>query len=506
MSWQKYSVKLVLGFPLSLPMVAYAINIGDTYVQTQQNQPLTASINVNDINPRTFSVKVAQAEVYRQLGLSKDSDIQVKFVPTSSNGGQILLTTTRPINAPFTDVVLNITEGSVTKTLPKTLLLPIDSSQQITTQANTSAFVSPQQKVILSPGNAVQLPTMTPDTILPQNTPLQPIVVNQMPTLPTMGSTIESLPTATAPIALANENGSLRIQETRTVKAIERADNSNTEDASLAQTVANPAPTNAPVSPSSAAYPTRSSTKTNTRSKQPPSQSDMTTYTLQRNDNLWTIASRIAAANRKDIDTVMADIMAANPDAFPDNDPAKLIANTDLQLPKYKVVPSQIGIKSANKARQHYRQSKKPVATTKATKKTTTTTKPVATSQATNTLAKIHGKIQSKPHSKPQRYTAPKKANAIATPKVAKKPEMTIIAPNNTHGSVQGQSNTKNKLGKGLSSQVVAQVQQKRQATAQQARHVNKLNQDLVGAENRLKIQNAKLAQLEKRLKELNKK
>ena len=82
---------------------------------------------------------------------------------------------------------------------------------------------------------------------------------------------------------------------------------------------------------------------------------------------------------------------------------------------------------------------------------------------------------------------------------------MTIIAPNHTNGSVQGQS-TKNKVSKGMSSQVAAQVQQKRQATAQQATKVNKLNQDLVGAENRLKIQNTKLAQLEKRLKELNKK
>ena len=82
---------------------------------------------------------------------------------------------------------------------------------------------------------------------------------------------------------------------------------------------------------------------------------------------------------------------------------------------------------------------------------------------------------------------------------------MTIIAPSHTNGSVQGQS-TNNKLGKAMSSQVAAQVQQKRQATAQQATKVNKLNQDLVGAENRLKIQNTKLAQLEKRLKELNKK
>ena len=81
MSWQKYSVHLVLGFPLSLPIVAYAVNIGDTYVQTQQNQPLNASINVSDINPRTFSVTVAQADVYRQLGLSKDAYIS-KAMPS----------------------------------------------------------------------------------------------------------------------------------------------------------------------------------------------------------------------------------------------------------------------------------------------------------------------------------------------------------------------------------------------------------------------------------------
>ena len=203
------------------------------------------------------------------------------------------------------------------------------------------------------------------------------------------------------------------------------------------------------------------------------------TYTLQRNDNLWTIASNIAAANRKDVDQVMADIMAANPTAFPDNDPTKLVANTQLQIPKYKVVPSQIGIKSANKARQQYRQNKKRVPSKKSAAKQPATLK---TTKKTRKAQKT-----------PRPYAATKKS------------EMTIIAPNHTNGSVQGQS-TKNKVGKGMSSQVAAQVQQKRQATAQQATKVNKLNQDLVGAENRLKIQDTKLAQLEKRLKELNKK
>ena len=479
MSWQKYSVHLVLGFPLSLPIVAYAVNIGDTYVQTQQNQPLNASINVSDINPRTFSVKVAQADVYRQLGLSKDADIQIKFVPTSSNGGQIVLTTKRAINAPFTDVVLNITENGVTKTLPKTLLMPIDSAQKITTQANTTALQSPAQNIVIGSANPVQLPVMSPDPMPMQPITLPSTTINQLPNLPTTG-----MPAGAAPMTLASENSDyLRIQETRTVRAIRP--NGTVYTQAMPQTQ-NPIQTNAADTqlPSPAAnygnQPLdKSKSKFKYSAKNPQIIGETTTYTLQRNDNLWTIASNIAAANRKDVDQVMADIMAANPTAFPDNDPTKLVANTQLQIPKYKAVPSQIGIKSANKARQQYRQNKKRVPSKKSAAKQPTTLK---TTKKTLKAQKT-----------PRPYAATKKS------------EMTIIAPNHSNGSVQGQS-TKNKVGKGMSSQVAAQVQQKRQATAQQATKVNKLNQDLVGAENRLKIQNTKLAQLEKRLKELNKK
>ena len=487
MSWQKYSVHLVLGFPLSLPIVAYAVNIGDTYVQTQQNQPLNASINVSDVNPRTFSITVAQADVYRQLGLSKDADIQIKFVPTSSNGGQIVLTSKQPINAPFTDVVLNITENGVTKTLPKTLLMPIDSAQKITTQANTTTLQSPAQNIVIGSANPVQLPVMSPDPI-----PLQPITlpsttINQLPNLPTT-----AMSAGAAPMTLSSENTDyLRIQETRTVRTVQP--NGTVYTQAMPQTQ-NPIQTNDTDNqlPSPAASygnqpldKSKSKSKSKYSAKNPQIIGETTTYTLQRNDNLWTIASNIAAANRKDVDQVMADIMAANPTAFPDNDPTKLVANTQLQIPKYKAVPSQIGIKSANKARQQYRQNKRRVAS----KKSVIAPKSAAKQPATPKTTKKTLKAQKTPRP----YAATKKS------------EMTIIAPNHTNGSVQGQS-TKNKVSKGMSSQVAAQVQQKRQATAQQATKVNKLNQDLVGAENRLKIQNTKLAQLEKRLKELNKK
>lgn len=483
MSWQKYSVHLVLGFPLSLPIVAYAVNIGDTYVQTQQNQPLNASINVSDVNPRTFSVKVAQADVYRQLGLSKDADIQIKFVPTSSNGGQIVLTTKHAINAPFTDVVLNITENGVTKTLPKTLLMPIDSAQKITTQANTTALQSPAQNIAIGSANPVQLPVMSPDPMPMQPITLPSTTINQLPNLPTTG-----MPVGAVPVTLASENSDyLRIQETRTVRSVQP--NGAAYTPAVPQTQ-NPIPTSAADNqlPSQAAsYGNQSLDKSNSKysAKNPQIIGETTTYTLQRNDNLWTIASNIAAANRKGVDQVMADIMAANPTAFPDNDPDKLVANTQLQIPKYNVVPSQIGIKSANKARQQYRQNKRRVVSKKSVIAAESAAKQPATAKTTKKTLKAQ--------KTPRPYAATKKS------------EMTIIAPNHTNGSVQGQRSN-NKVGKGMSSQVAAQVQQKRQATAQQATKVNKLNQHLVGAENRLKIQNTKLAQLEKRLKELNKK
>ena len=487
MSWQKYSVHLVLGFPLSLPIVAYAVNIGDTYVQTQQNQPLNASINVSDINPRTFSVKVAQADVYRQLGLSKDADIQIKFVPTSSNGGQIVLTTNRAINAPFTDVVLNITENGVTKTLPKTLLMPIDSAQKITTQANTTALQSPAQNIIIGSANPVQLPVMSPDPIPMQPITLPSTTINQLPNLPTTG-----MPAGAAPMTLASENSDyLRIQETRTVRSVQPNGAVYTQAVPQTQNPIQKSAADNQLPSPAASYGNQPSDKSKSKSKfkysakNPQIIGETTTYTLQRNDNLWTIASNIAAANRKDVDQVMADIMAANPTAFPDNDPTKLVANTQLQIPKYKVVPSQIGIKSANKARQQYRQNKKRVASKKSVIAAESAAKQPATLKTTKKTLKAQ--------KTPRPYAATKKS------------EMTIIAPNHSKGSVQGQR-SKNKVGKGMSSQVAAQVQQKRQATAQQATKVNKLNQDLVGAENRLKIQNTKLAQLEKRLKKLNKK
>ena len=590
MSWQKYTVKLVLGLPLSFPIVTYAVNIGDTYVQSQQNQPLNARINVSDIDPRTFSVKMAQSDIYQQLGLSKESEVQARFEPTSSNGGQIILSTSQPINAPFTDVVLTITNQGETKTLPKTLLMPINSKQKITTQANTSTLRDTNRQVVLGAANPVNLPlVLSPYTGNDVN-----VLPTSQPTKQMAESTQTSTPTPTTPTVTTHNNGVLRIQEVRTYRAVSnnfdtpnqpQAINPNTSDSTY--------PTATPIQKPIKKQKNRT---TSSPSSAPPTAT--TTYVLQRNDNLWTIARKIAAANRKDTASVMADIMAANPNAFADNDPTKLTANTELKLPKYKTVPSQLGINNANEARQQTKSTKLPIKKQKnRTTSSPSSAPPTATTtyvlQRNDNLWTIARKIaaanrkdtasvmadimaanpnafadndptkltantelklpkyktvpsqlginnanearqqtkstklpKSTKQKKPQQPTAapavsthtPKRskpstqsgrtpAKVAPAVKTNKKSEMTIIAPTTQNGTAQGQSSpNKQKTSKGLSPQALAQLQQKRQQTASQANKVGQLNQSLVSADTRLKLQNAKLAQLEQRLKELNKK
>lgn len=201
------------------------------------------------------------------------------------------------------------------------------------------------------------------------------------------------------------------------------------------------------------------------------------TYVIQRNDNLWTIANQLAKQNNKNVNDVMKEIVEANPTAFKNNDPSKLQVNAELEIPKYEVMPSQLGAKLANEARQ-------------TAKKQTT--------------AKKSSKKDSYKATKPKHTTTTVKKQTVKKPTTRKKSEMQIIAPSQTAGSAQGSKKGSNQ-GSGTTP-VVNQVQQKRQATAQKASKVSSLNQSLMDAEKRLKMQNAKLAQLEQRLKELNKK
>ena len=471
MSWQKCSIQLILGLPLSLPIVTYAVNIGDTYVQSQQNQPLNASINVTDIDPANFSVKIANPDAYRQLGLSKDSDVSVRFEPTSSNGGKIVLTTNQPVNAPFTDVVLDINNNGTSKTLPKTLLMPLDNVQAITTQSETDLIDIKPKPIIVGQNNQVDLPIVSNPE--PEIVTTQPIIETpttvETPVVSTQLATTNSSEPLAETVLNNRATDNLKVEETRRVYPAGTVPPALTEQP--LETLQ--ATTQTPTQPKSDTTKAEEEQTTNTTT----TDSGTMVYVIQRNDNLWTIANQLAKKNNKDVNTVMKEIMTANPNAFPDNDPSKLQVNMELEVPKYEVMPSQLGVKAATSAKA---EATKKTTTKQSTSKSYSASKPKSTK---TTVAK-------KPTSSTKK--------AVTT---RKKTEMQIIAPSQKAGSVQGG----NKTGKGTNP-AIAQVQKKRQATAQKATKVSSLNQSLVDAEKRLKLQNDKLAQLEKRLKELKKK
>lgn len=472
MSWQKRSIKLILGLPLSLPIISYAVNIGDTYVQSQQNQPLNATINVTDVDPADFSVKIANPDTYRQLGLSKDTDINVRFEPTSSNGGKIVMTTTQPVASPFTDVVLDINNKGDVKTLPKTLLMPIDNSQAIITQSETSLVEIEPAPIVVGQDNQVQLPAVSAEPTIVE----EPII--------TATPNVEQLAIDTPEITPPIQTATVEPLVEKTLNK-QRTDHLVVEEKRLVYPAgATPAPlpplTEQPIAPlqtqdkpATADEVSVATTTDNTAQ----TDGSTVTYVIQRNDNLWTIANQLAKQNNKNVNDMMKEIVEANPMAFKNNDPSKLQVNAELEIPKYEVMPSQLGAKSANEARQ-------------TAKKQTT--------------AKKSSKKDSYKATKPKHTTTTVKKQTVKKPTTRKKSEMQIIAPSQTAGSAQGSKKGSNQ-GSGTTP-VVNQVQQKRQATAQKASKVSSLNQSLMDAEKRLKMQNAKLAQLEQRLKELNKK
>lgn len=514
MSWQKNSIKVILSLPLALPIISYAINVGDTFVQSQQNQPLHASIDVSDIDPENFSVKIANTVVYQQLGLSNDNSVSVMFQQTGKNSGKIILTTKQPINTPFADIILDIQNHDEKKLLPKTLLMPLDDSQKITPQSEDFLIKAQPTTVNIGESQQIELPvtsndetnqtetTQTSEEATTDNSSSDTVVV-QNQEVPITINVISPVKEET------DDSQHLTIQETREYIPLESSSPPVTTVATVEEIPTDTSePTEATVSdnnPSSEPEPEKSepeeevtASDSTTEDKTETETDETITYIIQRNDNLWTIANKIAKKNKTDVNSVMKAIVAKNPDVFKNGDASKIDVKTPLILPKYEVMPSQFGIKSAKAVQQHSKKVEKTEKveskkTSKSTSHKTTTTH----SNSTHTQHTHHKTASTKAKAKPTRTQRTKA-------KRKSKSEMTIIVANKHNGSAQGSTQSSN--SKNLSPQMLAQIKQKRQTTAKQANRVKKLNTQLVSAENKLKIQNSKLAQLEKRLKELNKK
>ncbi|WP_201595182.1 type IV pilus assembly protein FimV [Psychrobacter vallis] len=115
----------------TLASTAQAATIGKTVVTSAQHEPLAASIVVTNIRSADFSASLANPIIYQQMGLTPTDSMMVSFRPTSATSGQVFITTSKPVSKPFADVVLAIEDNGQRNVIPKTLLMPLDTSLPI---------------------------------------------------------------------------------------------------------------------------------------------------------------------------------------------------------------------------------------------------------------------------------------------------------------------------------------------------------------------------------------
>ena len=522
-------VKLPAIISLLVTSQLYAATIGTTHVNSIQYEPLSATIDVSDIDADNFSVALANQQTYQHMGLSARPTMSVSFVRSSPNSGKVVITTSAPLSEPFADVVLTVNDAGSQNIVPKTLLLPLGKgimpSQSNLTTGNTktpnlptvnpSASASLQQPILGKPLpiNSSLPPPLNVVSVTPQATNNEPLNAAILADSNIGNSELKDSDT------VANDNSknlqTLTMQVHRSYHARStRAANNNEQNTDRNQPVIL---TQEQMLPDSQDNVTEiAATKTETQSEvsigpvanannaataqanndnkaseaqtasSAPSISDVPniplgtqTYTVQRNDNLWTISRQIATENNLSIQTVMQQIKAYNQDAFIDGNVERLKANANLKLPDYEVIPSKLGIQAAIAARKAQQ--------TKPSSSVASSTKNAQKNQRTETA-------QAK---RPAKTTTPTKSTA----KAVTRPHVTLVTPNKSTSK-----SSKAATGTGQDAALVAKLQTTRQLTAQKAKQVQSLSQQFTESTNRMHLQNQRLADLEKRLKNLRNK
>ncbi|STZ55786.1 Tfp pilus assembly protein FimV [Moraxella lacunata] len=484
MSWHKthrttfiYQAVLASLFGM-VSLNASAMNLGQANITSAQHEPLSATINVTNIDAANFHASVASNDIYRQMGLSPDAQISVSFTPTSNNAGQITLTSNQPISTPFADVVLNLNNNGEQIIEPQTLLMPLPAA---------NAFTLPEDKVtqVVTAETRPNLPETSPTTKTPDDTmsldePVTQVITQDTPVL-------EPVPTA-----VGTSEGNI-ISKEETVLSQITPEGTNRQVDILTEEIVRrvypagqvpPTPTNPTfdepfiaqdTTPEQVSQPKQGQVATPTES-----QSSQAIYVVQQGDSLWNIANVIAQANNMNVNEVMAAIHETNPDAFNKGNINQLKTNANLNLPNYQVIPSQKAIAEAIEAR---RASKERAVTAR---------QPTSRSNTARQTRKETPKRSSQVTAKPAQKALPKA-------------QMTLVTPTQ-QGSATGTNNKHSSNTAAGGGNLAGTLKNTRQQTASNAKRVNSLNEELSSAARKVQLQNQKLAELESRLKSLKEK
>lgn len=465
----------VLGFGT---INAQAISLGQPTIQSGQNEPLSATIDVSGIDANQFEASIASNAIYAQMGLTQSADISVQFVRTSDTSGKLILTSTRPITTPFADVVLNLHNKDEQILEAQTLLMPMSHGSQTPDYDTPIIAQDDHQNLPIASGHesaddhAFTIPE--PASI---QTPVQTDGNSPSPYAPMLAenNTDQAL-SGKAPRGTNNQLEVLTGEITRKIYPKGMAPTTSSEHGKLPISIALP----------DDAMDEHELAKKR-KSGQPKPHEDEgddahpesagATYVVQSGDTLWSIARHIAKVNNLSIDSVMTALHEQNPDAFDGGKMNRLKANVPLSIPAYDVIPSQKAIEEAISAKRSSGSGGKVKSA-----RTTTHTKASASKKPT----------------RPKTVTKP-----------LPRPQVTLVTPSQSGASTGGDV----KASKPAPSQptsvavggddLINTLKSTRNQTAQTAKRVNGLNQELSTASHKLQLQNQKLAELEARLKAL---
>lgn len=345
-----------------------AIQLDPIQIQSGSGDLLYAEMKFSNSNPNEkIDVNLATTEDIINLRASHQAPGHLNFFTrrSSDGSGVIVITSTRPIIEPELNILLKIQEGSATHiqqvkanlTRTKSAATPMampSNEKSLTPQVIVSekdiALNLPESTLIKSAStenNATKTTTVT--TVSPSST-VTPLAISTVP-LPILNTS----PNTTA----ANTNTTTTIQNTP-ITAKENTAPPSTQITQITQTV-NTNHAREDANATRAAFLKQHSAITpkveiaQQKSEQKPQPEPATAqnqnkqnlhatqqakaaaaskeiHTVQANESLWSIASKIAARTKQSVPEVMRELQTNNPQAFIQGDPNRLRQGVALNL------------------------------------------------------------------------------------------------------------------------------------------------------------------------------
>lgn len=480
--------QLVLGLSvgMALPTLGNALTVGNIEVQSAVNEPFRAKIPLRNINVPLSSIRTEMASNndYARLGIDPNLAPNLNFrIQDNGNGtAELLLSSNEPVNANQVDLLISV-GARQDKTLHQMSAALKPGRERLGPAINPADPVYTGGDMPLIPTKSapppmsvsapkVELPKVTVAEAVKTQPEVDPVSEKAASTVATYDgpATSDSNDLVSSGDVILDSGSATSAATSRFEQKVVEKVTSKQKPAETAKAVSKPAK-------KSTAKPTSMRQRAN--------------YRVVRRDTLWDIAVRVSREHKLPLNKVMDSIQALNQDAFIRNNPNLLREGVTLTIPRYDEVNELArSVKKAtpkkSRAGKASRSGKKAVSARKSSKRSTKATK------------------KRKPRKARKAPVSARKSKKSV--QRLKKAEMRIVAPS-ASGNAQGETKqSRNASGKKLAPQITAQVKKSRSATIQQRKRVNKLNTKLSDYSKKIQLQNAKLAELENRLKQLNKK